>query len=425
MSIEQFKNVLSVFDGISIAQLALKQAGITYEKYYSSEIDKNAVSVAMKHFPETIQLGDVKELTEFRLNKLGLINNVDLYIGGSPCTSLSCAAGQKESGLEKGQSVLFWEYVRILTIIKPKFFIFENVASMKKADMDTITKVIGVEPVLINSALVSAQSRKRLYWTNIQGITQPENKGIFLKDILIDGYTERDKSYCVLATMGRGRRQDYLTNSSSSRQMVFINPAVIVSVNEKGIKKVMEMKHSDKPIQIGYIGKGGQGERIYSIDGKSITLSANGGGRGAKTGLYMITDDNAIKSDLIKPIQIGYVNKNRQGEKIYSIKGKSVVITSNNNNNKYMITDDSIIEITPETMKGRLRKLYPIECERLQTLPDNYTEGFSNTARYKMIGNSFTADVISHILSFAKNSVSKRVCFDTIKKHKYIEMWRA
>ena len=376
ISKKRLKNVLSVFDGISVAQLALTKAGITYEKYYASEIDKNAVSVTMKHFPETIQLGDIKKLTEFRLNKLGLVGNVDLYIGGSPCTSLSCAAGQKESGLEKGQSVLFWEYVRILTTVKPKFFILENVASMKKADKDTITKILGVEPILINSALVSAQSRKRLYWTNIKGIIQPENKGICLKDILIDGYTERDKSYCVTATIKKGCEQDYLLKNS--RQMIFINPAVIISVNEKGIKKVVEMQYPDKPIQIGYIGKGGQAERIYSINSKSITLCANGGRRGAKTGLYMITDD-------------------------------------------------SIVEITPETMRGRLRKLYPVECERLQTLPDNYTEGFSHSVRYKMIGNSFTADVIAHILSFidntSANSVSKRVNFDTINEHKYIGLW--
>jgi DNA (cytosine-5)-methyltransferase 3A len=363
----QLKNVLSVFDGISVAQLALKRAGITYNKYYAAEIDKNAVSVAMKHFPDTIQLGDVKELTEFRLNKLGLIGNVDLYIGGSPCTSLSCAAGQKESGLEKGQSVLFWEYVRILTIVKPKFFILENVASMKKADMDTISKVVGVEPILINSALVSAQSRKRLYWTNIQGIIQPENKGIRLKDILIDGYTERDKLYCITATIKNGCEQDYLLKSS--RQMVYINPAVIVSINEKGIKKVIEMK------------------------------------------------------PLNEPIQIGYINKNRQGEKIYHINGKSITLTASNAG-KYMIADDNMLEVTPETMKGRLRKLYPIECERLQTLPDDYTAGFSNSTRYKMLGNSFTADVMSHILSFIPaNSVSKRVNFNTINEHKYIGLW--
>ena len=327
------KNILSVFDGISIAQLAINRAGIKYEKYYASEIDKNAITITSKHFPETVHLGDITELTPVKLKQLNLIGNVDIYIGGSPCTSLSCAASQKESGLEKGQSILFWEYVRILNIVKPKFFILENVASMKKADKETITKVLGVEPVLINSALVSAQSRKRLYWTNIKGITQPEDKGIYLKDILVDGYIERDKSYCIMATTNKACMQDYLRGQ---RQMIFT-----------------------KPVRIGTIGKGAQGERIYSVNGKSITLSANSGGGGATTGLYRI---------------------------------------------------------------GDIRKLYPIECERLQTIPDNYTEGFSNSARYKMLGNSFTTDIIAHILSFIKlnRNISTRVKLD--EKYKQISM---
>ncbi|MHB8360000.1 MAG: DNA (cytosine-5-)-methyltransferase [Thermoplasmataceae archaeon] len=356
-------NILSLFDGISCAQVALQRAGIEVSKYFASEIEKNSIAVTQKHYPDTIQVGSIEFLNGSQFP------HINLLIGGSPCQSLSCAAGQKESGLEKGKSTLFWEYVRVLNEVNPDYFLLENVASMKKADRDLISKTLGVEPILINSALLTAQSRKRLYWTNIKGIQQPEDKHIYLKDVLVDGsnvmyrkywdevyshksyaigtqsgkrgtiagqevvmlkgYTEKDKSYCLDATYSKTRVGNYFGNAHGKRQLVFT-----------------------KPVRIGHIGKGGQGERIYNIDGKSICLSANGGGMGANTGLYLIIDDQAV--DL----------------------------------NDY------------ETLKKYVRKLYPIECERLQTIPENYTEGFSNTARYKMIGNSFTVDVISHILSF-------------------------
>ena len=332
----KFKTVLSLFDGLSAAQLALVRAGIAYEKYYASEIEKNAMAVTMKRFPETVQLGNIKELTAFRLNVLGLTGNVDLLIGGSPCTSLSSAAGQKESGLEKGASVLFWEYVRVLNIVKPKFFVLENVASMKKTDKDAITKILGIEPILIDSALVSAQSRKRLYWTNIQGITQPDDKKIYLRDVIIDGFADRDKFYCVVAGIGRGNIDDYLNRRG--RQMIFTDP---------------EHTHYDKPARVGTIGKANRGEVIYDIRGKSITITACKGGGRASTGLYITEPTESIN-------------------------------------------------LGSESLRKPARRLYPVECERLQTIPDDYTAGFSNTARYKMIGNSFTVDVIAHILSFAK-----------------------
>ena len=163
-----------------------------------------------------------------------------------------------------------------------------------------------------------------------------------------------------------------------------------------------------KPVRIGTIGNGGQGERIYSVNGKSITLSANGGGRGAKTGLY----------------RIGTIGKGNRGEVIYNIKGKSITLTAGGgvaNTGQYVITDDKDIKINAENIhKIPIRKLYPIECERLQTIPDNYTEGFSNSARYKMIGNSFTTDVITHILSFVKHLNPTRVKLN--EKYKQILM---
>lgn len=381
----KFKTVLSLFDGISAAQLALVRAGIAYEKYYASEIEKNAMAVTMKRFPETVQLGNIKELTAFRLNVLGLIGNVDLLIGGSPCTSLSSAAGQKESGLDKGASVLFWEYVRVLNIVKPKFFVLENVASMKKTDKDAITKILGIEPILIDSALVSAQSRKRLYWTNIQGITQPDDKKIYLRDVIIDGFADRDKSYCVVASIGRGNIDDYLNHRG--RQMIFTDP---------------EHTHYDKPVRVGTIGKANRGEVIYDIGGKSITITACKGGGRASTGLYMVPEAQTAAD---KPARIGTFGKGRQGEKIYSADGKSITLHSGiggSSTGLYITGPTESMDLGSKYLRKYARRLYPVECERLQTIPDDYTAGFSNTARYKMIGNSFTVDVIAHILSFAK-----------------------
>ena len=212
---------------------------------------------------------------------------------------------------------MFYKYVEALETIKPKYFLLENVASMKKEDKDTITSILGVEPILINSALVSAQQRKRLYWTNIPNITQPPDKGILLRDILESGLPYLEKAEALTASY---------------------NGAVFWNSIQKHQRTMIA-----EPIRIGQYGKGGQGQRIYSVQGKSVSLSANGDGQGAKTGLYKI--------DL------------PDGE--------------------YLI-----------------RKLTPLECERLQTLPDNYTEGISNTQRYKCIGNGWTVDVIAHIFSF-------------------------
>ena len=351
------KNILSLFDGISGAQIALERAGIKYDNYYASETDKYAITITQKHYLKTIQLGNIEFINGSELPDIWLL------IGGSPCTSLSCAAGQKESGLEKGASVLFWEYVRILNEVKHKYFLLENVASMKKADREMITKIMGVEPIMINSALVSAQQRKRLYWTNIKGIEQPEDKHIYLKDVLENGYTEKEKSYCIDANYHKTGISNYLSQLHGRRQMVF-----------------------NKPIRVDTIGKGGQGNRVYSIDGKSVCLSANGGGVGAKTGLYAIYN---------------HYNKSVNFNKSYAVGSHSNVLTSKSG--QCVITDMTNFNNVSnnaglEELKPYIRKLTPLECERLQTLPENYTEGISNLQRYKSIGNGFTIDVIVHIL---------------------------
>lgn len=299
--------ILSLFDGISCARVALERAGIPVEAYYASEIDKYAIQVSQKNYPSIQRIGDVEDVFFYREDWKDILP-IDLLIGGSPCQDLSIAKRDRK-GLDGERSGLFWEYVRILREVNPKYFILENVASMPKGAREIITRELGVEPIMINAALVSAQQRKRLFWTNIPNVTIPEDKGILLKDILIDGIETKEKSLCITATYSRACPRDYF--EKSSRQL----------------------------IKVGEFNKGGQGDRVYSIEGKSVTLSALGGGRVAKTGLY-------------------------------------------------------------ETTQGTYRKLHPIECERLQGLPDNYTEGISNTQRYKTLGNAFNVDVLAHILSF-------------------------
>lgn len=301
--------VLSLFDGISCARVALQQAGIPVGVYYASEIDKYAMQISRKSYPDIVQLGGVTTVTKDLIASYQGLPEIDLLIGGSPCQDLSIAkAGRK--GLSGDRSGLFWEYVRILKEVKPKYFVLENVASMPKEAKAVITEALGVEPIMIDAALVSAQRRKRLFWTNIPNVVQPEDRGIFLKDILEDGDVPFTK---------------YGVEKMKSN-----------TVRTGGRSSGVDDKHNWNTIRIGQIGNGGQGDRIYSIDGKSVNLSANGGGRGAKTGLYFIN--------------------------------------------------------------GYIRKLTPIECERLQSLPDNYTEGVSNTQRYKCLGNAFNVEVVAHIL---------------------------
>lgn len=313
--------VLSLFDGISCARVALDRVGIPVEAYYASEIDKYAIQVSQKNYPGIWQIGSVTELLYVDETSFGG-ENIDLLIGGSPCQDLSIAKKNRK-GLDGERSGLFYEYVRILNEVKPKYFILENVASMSKESKDKISEILGIQPVMINASLVSAQNRKRLFWVGKLDdfrtykqveIPQPEDKGILLKDVLLpETYTEFDKSFA-------------LTKS--------YNGAVLWNSIERPQRTMVWTK----PIKVGQFNKGGQGQRVYSIDGKSVTLSAKGGGWGAKTGLYQIKD--------------------------YA------------------------------------RKLEPIECERLTGIPDNYTEGISKNQRRQVCGNAFNVDVIAHILKY-------------------------
>jgi DNA (cytosine-5)-methyltransferase 3A len=277
-------NVLSLFDGMSCGQIALNRLGIKYDKYFASEIDEYAIKVTQHNYPETIQIGDV-------LNVKGSdLPQIDLMFGGSPCQGFSFAG--KRLNFDDPRSKLFFEFVRLRDELKPKYFLLENV-KMKKEHEQVITEHMGVEPIRINSKLVSAQSRERLYWTNIPGIEQPEDKGILVKDII-----------------------DYTTKHKP--------------LTEKGIKSQL------------YYAKN------YKATGKAPTLT--------------------------RELAHGW--------------GKN-------------ITPKCYVEI--KTITGEDRLFSPLECERLQTVPDNYSSIVSNTQRFNLLGNGWTVDVIAHIFKEIKN----------------------
>ena len=307
--------VLSLFDGISCGRVALERAGIPIEKYYAYEIDRYAIQISEKNYPDIVHCGDVTDadFTQYH-------GQIDLLIGGSPCQGFSFAG--KRLNFEDPRSKLFFEYVRALKEVKPTYFLFEN-TPMKKEVQDAISELLGVEPILINSSLVSAQSRKRLYWTNIPNVALPEDKGILLEDIVLpDALVDRDKAHAVIASIGRTTHREYFKKNQG--QMVYL--AVELSNIYGGFKEKKLRVHL----------------------GKSCTIRAGQGG--------------------------GHIPS--------------------------LIIEDKVKEFTLEDFKKCIRKVTPLECERLQTLPDNYTEGISDTQRYKCIGNGWTVDVIAHILSY-------------------------
>lgn len=344
--------VLSLFDGIATARYVLEQLGVPVQ-YYASEVDKYAISITAKNYPDIQHLGDVRHIDSTKLGK------IDLLIGGFPCQDLSIAKNNRQ-GLQGERSALFYEMLRIHKETKPKYFVYENVASMAKDQKELITQAISevegrrIEPVLINAALVSAQSRKRLFWTNID-VPQPEDRGILLKDILEDATTETPKARTIDGNYSKGTGGRHLRSYE-------VSPKTLESI--KGWNQA-------------------QAGRIRGIDGKSVTLQAGGGGTGAKTGLYKV------------PIKLASINSGGQGDRIYSTQGKSVTISSTSGGTGDKTGLYAVSMVQEQTI---IRKLTPVECERLQSLPDNYTAGVSNTQRYKALGNAFNAEVIKHIL---------------------------
>ena len=376
--------ILSLFDGMSCARVALERAGIPVEAYYASEIDRYAMQISAKNYPDIVQLGSVVGLGydagQFLRdgNTLGIdyMEDIDLLIGGSPCQDLSIAKKNRK-GLDGERSGLFWEYVRILKEVKPKYFILENVNSMPKEAKALITETLGVEPIMINAALVSAQNRKRLFWTNIPNVTLPEDRGILLKDILEQ---DVDEKYFVKGDTEKMIRQGNRYEKGGQAGIIKDTDGKSSTISCAGRGGA----DNSGLYRIGQIGKGGQADRIYSPEGKSVGLSALGGGRGAKTGLYAV------------PVAIIQTSRGYNKGGIKALDGKTPTLSSSSwEHNNHIIEDTQI------------RKLTPTECERLMGLDDGYTSGVSNSQRYKMLGNSFHIDVIAHIMSFIKGIDNK------------------
>lgn len=302
--------VLSLFDGLSGGQIALKRIGVKIDQYYASEVDKYAITIAKKNNPEMVHLGDVTKWREWGLPW----GEIDLLIGGSPCQGFSFAG--KRLNFEDPRSRLFFVYVEILEHIRalnPNVkFLLENV-KMTKQSLDAISETLGVQPVFINSSLVSAQNRQRYYWANWD-ISQPADKGLVLADIVEDGAVDRDKSHCIDANYFKGGNlRSYF--EKHRRQLVF-----------------------------------------------------------SKDGLCEVGEADLNGHDLVK--------------RVYHPAGKSPTVNTMSGGNR-----EPKILVHPD----KWRKLTPLECERLQTVPEGYTEGVSNSQRYKMLGNGWTVDVIAHI----------------------------
>ena len=286
--------VLSLFDGISCGMVALERAKIPVERYVAYEIEENAIKISKKNYPQIEHMGDVTKAD------FSQYAGFDLLIGGSPCQDLSVyktSSAEGWKGLDGSKSNLFYHYVRALKEIKPKYFLLENVASMENKWVDAISKELGVNPIEINSSLVCAAERKRLYWTNIPAIGELENRHIMLKDIVV--------------------------NAEEVPQKYWYDKPFVYNGDDKKVQCTLDIKgHRNM-------------KEVYNLNGKCNTILCDGDG-------------------------------GHRVKKVYQ--------------------------------NGRCRKLMPVEYERLQTLPDGYTEGVADSRRYTCCGNGWTVDVIAHIL---------------------------
>ena len=379
-------NVLSLFDGMSCGQLALNRLGIEYDTYYASEIDKYAIQVTQANFPNTIQVGDVTQVTADDFGD----EKIDLILAGSPCQGFSKAG--KQLNFDDPRSKLFFEFIRLVKELQPKYFLLENV-NMKKESRDIITKYTGVEPIDINSSLLSAQNRRRLYWTNIPNVTQPKDKGIVLKDILDvgDGQGTATLKRFNLDSLCHHIADADDINGHDSLKRVYgeygKSPTVNSAQGGNREPKVLVVKEATKK---GYT-EIEEGECFDLTFPNSKTRR----GRNMKDKCncltaanydYMVFENKAATKD----------------DKAYSLTASyngAVAWNSIERKQRTMIPISQCDADNPNVVDGyRYRKLTPVECERLQTVPDNYTNHVSKTQRYKMLGNGWTIDVIAHIL---------------------------
>ena len=469
-------NVLSLFDGMSCGLIALDRLGIKVGTYYASEIDKYAMQVSKANYPEIIQVGDI---TKFDLSTLP---QIDLVMGGSPCQGFSFAG--KQLAFDDPRSALFFEFVRCVEELNPKYFLLENVR-MKKEYLDIISEYMGVDPIFINSSLVSAQSRQRYYWTNIPNVEQPEERGMVLRDILEDqvgsehyvgdnmqknykdgnqlnpNYKSQantihnsDKKSGTICAGTHGYANGYVGDKHKPVKQTERNARHLKQLDDKSLCMTASMykgagnngmtlvpQHIGTAIDI----KGhDQIKRVYSPDGKSPTVTTCGGGHrepkvvaGALRGRSLNEDGKNVKWKETKPKQMLETRKDEKSNAVSTFTKDNLVVQSYrevrteeakkarrenrqktgkdhtpfrakelqprndgkvgtvtpslNNDHKISLTRDKDQEVY-------WRKLTPLECERLQTVPDNYTNYVSNTQRYKMLGNGWTIEVIAHIL---------------------------
>lgn len=394
-------NVLSLFDGCSGGNQALEMSVIKVANYYACEIDKYAIQVTQSNYPNTIQLGDVTKVNFSKLPK------IDLLIGGSPCQSFSFAGKRngmstkdsieiltldhylelkKESYEFEGQSYLFWEYMNALTILKPKYFLLENVEMGEKWEK-ILSKAIGVNGIHINSALLTAQNRKRIYWTNIgmvqsglfghleSIIQQPKDKKIVLKDILEN---EVDEKY-------------FLSEKVTSRF--------------KEIKKGNNIVGSTKGEENT---RRGERDEVYGIIGKIGCLNATDykqpkqikcvamRGRG-NDNLQQLEERKDDKTNCLTSVQKDNLIMSGDYRSDEGIRWRA-----DNKTPTLMARARNDIYGPPIINTSRIRRLTPLECERLQGMKDNYTNFVSDSQRYKMIGNGWTISVISHLFNYIK-----------------------
>lgn len=408
-------NVLSLFDGMSCGQVVLERLGIKPTVFFSSEVNKYAEAVAALNYPDTVRLGDVTQLE--CTQKLG----IDLLIGGSPCQNFSFAGKRngmttkckeevttlerylelKNNGFQfEGQSFLFWEYIRVLRelqAVNPGIkFMLENVRMTKKWQ-DLISNELGVQPHVLNSNLISAQNRHRLYWTNVPGYKEPEDRGILLKDIVheyCDFVTDLPDFNVnpsgkgmngVVTHIGKPESKTLTTNKGEGSKIAVPLAEYIVTFDKT-------LKLLDKEIErgkVGYFRQDSQANRVYAIHGKAVTLCGSAGGGAAKMGQYLF---GCITPDRVNKRQNG--QRFNEGSKFYAL-----------------TTQDRHGVLT----NGYIRKLTPVECERLQTVPDDYTsygmfdgvvKPISNSQRYKMLGNGWTVDAVACILRGLLNEKS-------------------
>ncbi len=363
-------NVLSLFDGISCGQVALERVGIKVDNFFASETDPYPIEVTQKNYPNTIQLGDVLKIKGKDLPQ------IDLIMGGSPCQGFSFAG--KQLNFEDPRSKLFFEFVRLVKECKPKYFLLENV-KMKQEFKDIISEQLGVKPVLINSCLVSGQNRKRLYWTNIPGITQPEDKGIVWGDVREHGVNAQNYYYTE-------RAMQWLARHSRLKNK-------ILSVhNDKDKMQMIEASHFKKY----------SSQRFFGI----VDVPEDQQVVAAMRGRYLVNGKRKDGQQKVAGLTQQYIE--------FRYDGKTNALTT--------VSKDNVV--VPFTLPNRVpvsdfffRYITPLECERLQTLPDNYTDCVSNTRRYHALGNGWTVDVIAHIFKgIAESSISleKEKCWNEI-----------